>query len=414
MSTWSFSAGVKPNTVTVFEREPGGMLYARAWDATARDGKGNWRRISLKHRDRGRAKRYATDQAAKLQKGESEIGEGKVTLAQVFALYKQHRTPTKKPAQQVVDNTRAELWTRILGATADPHNVSLAAWDTFIASRRSGAIDARGRAVPTDKRRSIRARRVEADCEWLRVVFNWASRWRLPSGRYLMRENPCRGYAAPKEKNPRRPVATAELFQALRTASERHMMQIRKGGRGTKHPKVRSYLPELLDIAEGTARRISAICSLRYSDLILTKTEHAPYGAIRWPAETDKRERAWSAPITPRVRAAINRILADRPGIGTGYLFPAPGTTDKPLSKRLALHWFHEAEILAGIAPEKGRGWHSLRRKWATERKHLPDVDVAAAGGWASVVALKQSYQHADPETMLSVVLGGGELREAR
>jgi hypothetical protein len=27
-----------------------------------------------------------------------------------------------------------------------------------------------------------------------------------------------------------------------------------------------------------------------------------------------------------------------------------------------------------------------LRRKWATERKHLPDMDVAKAGGWRSVM----------------------------
>jgi hypothetical protein len=44
----------------------------------------------------------------------------------------------------------------------------------------------------------------------------------------------------------------------------------------------------------------------------------------------------------------------------------------------------------------------------------MPDVDVATAGGWASLEALKKSYQHADAETMLEVVLGGGELREAR
>ena len=30
---WKHSAGSRPNTVTVFEREPGGMIYARAWNA---------------------------------------------------------------------------------------------------------------------------------------------------------------------------------------------------------------------------------------------------------------------------------------------------------------------------------------------------------------------------------------------
>ena len=44
----------------------------------------------------------------------------------------------------------------------------------------------------------------------------------------------------------------------------------------------------------------------------------------------------------------------------------------------------------------------------------MPDVDVAAAGGWKSTVSLKTSYQQADSETTLSVVLGAGELREAQ
>ncbi len=52
------------------------------------------------------------------------------------------------------------------------------------------------------------------------------------------------------------------------------------------------------------------------------------------------------------------------------------------------------------------------RRKWGSERKHLPDVDVAAAGVWKDTISLKRSYQHADADTILSVVLSGGELRQ--
>ena len=58
--------------------------------------------------------------------------------------------------------------------------------------------------------------------------------------------------------------------------------------------------------------------------------------------------------------------------------------------------------------------WQAYRQKWATERKHFPDVDVAPAGGWKTVQTLKSAYQHADAETMLRVVFEGGELREAR
>ena len=39
---------------------------------------------------------------------------------------------------------------------------------------------------------------------------------------------------------------------------------------------------------------------------------------------------------------------------------------------------------------------------------------MAAAGGWKNELTLKTAYQQADAETMLLVVMGGGELREAK
>jgi hypothetical protein len=48
--------------------------------------------------------------------------------------------------------------------------------------------------------------------------------------------------------------------------------------------------------------------------------------------------------------------------------------------------------------------WHPYRRKWATERKHLPLVDVAAAGGWKGTQMLLKCYQQPDPDTILAVM----------
>ena len=161
MSKWSYSAGAKPHTVTVFERKAGGVLYARAWDASARNGKGNWRLTSLGHRDKARAKRYAIEQTAKLQAGEAT--SVKVTLAQVLSAYLEHRTTRKAKSEQEADTRRVELWSRVLGSM-DPHNVSLAQWQGMIDSRRSGALDPRGKPVPEGERKRVRARTVEADC----------------------------------------------------------------------------------------------------------------------------------------------------------------------------------------------------------------------------------------------------------
>lgn len=405
---WSYSAGERPNTLIVYEREAGGPLWVRAWDPTLSNGKGRWRRKALGHRDRERAKAYALEQAAKLMKGETDLHKGKVTLAQVFTLYQKYRTPRKKPKEQRGDSRRIDLWTRVLGGGKDPDKVSLREWERFIDQRASGAIDARGNPVPEAKREPLRARAVEADCNWLRWVFNWAAKWRTPQGSYLMRENPVRGYEVAKEKNPLRPVATQDRFEAIRKVSDQVQMDCRWNG---KRQEQRSHLSELLDLANGTGRRLSAICSLRYEDLRLSE---GPFGSIRWPADTDKTGRETVVPIGPDVREAVNRVLRERPGIGSAPLFPKPTDPSKPITSHLASKWLRKGEELAGVEPQKGSLWHAYRRKWATERKHLPDVDVAAAGGWKETTSLKRAYQHADSETMLSVVLGAGELREAK
>jgi hypothetical protein len=58
---------------------------------------------------------------------------------------------------------------------------------------------------------------------------------------------------------------------------------------------------------------------------------------------------------------------------------------------------------MTGLAP--GSLWHALRRRWATERKGYPISDLAAAGGWRDKPTLMESYLHADPETIKTIVL---------
>ena len=104
----------------------------------------------------------------------------------------------------------------------------------------------------------------------------------------------------------------------------------------------------------------------------------------------------------------------ERPGIGAAPLFPTPGDNTRPLTRHLADKWLREGERLAGVEPQVGSLWHAYRRKWATERKHLPVQDVASVGGWKSHAMVQAVYQQADDETMLRVVLGAGQLREVR
>ena len=44
-------------------------------------------------------------------------------------------------------------------------------------------------------------------------------------------------------------------------------------------------------------------------------------------------------PISPLVRAALDRIVQERPGIGTAPLFPSPADPTKPITRHLADKW---------------------------------------------------------------------------
>ena len=45
------------------------------------------------------------------------------------------------------------------------------------------------------------------------------------------------------------------------------------------------------------------------------------------------------------------------------------------MTRHLTNKWLRRAEKLVGVEPQVGSLWHAYRRKWATERKHLPDAD---------------------------------------
>jgi len=86
---------------------------------------------------------------------------------------------------------------------------------------------------------------------------------------------------------------------------------------------------------------------------------------------------------------------------------PAPSTALERVEARLAERYtvLRRAFQLVELAPPPHGLWHSIRRKWATERKGVPVKDVAAAGGWRDTETLLTSYQQVDAETVRQVVL---------
>ena len=132
-----------------------------------------------------------------------------------------------------------------------------------------------------------------------------------------------------------------------------------------------------------------------------------PHGAIRWRDENDKQGFDAIAPLSHRAREAVDTYLRENPRVGAAWLFPSPREDARPIRRDLGGRWLLKAERLAGLPKLAGGVWHPYRRLWATERKQMPDADVAAAGGWRDTRALKMSYQRADAATVLQVVEAG-------
>ena len=58
--------------------------------------------------------------------------------------------------------------------------------------------------------------------------------------------------------------------------------------------------------------------------------------------------------------------------------------------------WWYRAQTLAGLEPKRGRGWHSLRRKFASDLMDQPLKLLCELGGWMTAKTVLQCYQRAD------------------
>ncbi len=225
----------------------------------------------------------------------------------------------------------------------------------------------------------------------LSIAINWAI------GERILKENPLTDKKArAKMKVPRtpdRPVADKARYRALKA-------------------KARELPPAfgvLLDLAWETGRRIGAILGLKWCDVSFDETDDAPYGSIKWyrGATEDNKKRERVMVMNPAASKALSTWKKKCGVIGdsTRWVFEAPQDPREPLPRHVAKKWLLRAEKLAKLAHEKHGGFHMFRRGWATARKHLPDVDVAAVGDWKDLATMKRCYQHEDPETTRKVAL---------
>ena len=251
----------------------------------------------------------------------------------------------------------------------------------------------------------VRDGTIDGDFRWLRSVFNFARHHKI-AGRPVLSVNPLEDLVWPKEKNPRKPIASHERY----TRTQEHTDTVDPEGR----------LRCILALARLTGRRESAICGLRASDVLRDDVavakelaeagmderiaSHMPHGAIRWSAERDKEGSLFIAPLSEQAREELDRYLRKNPRVGDVPLFPAACNGQRTMRRDVAARWLLKAEKMAEL-PKLQRGvYHPYRRLWASERKALPSKDVAHAGGWKDIETMLGSYVQSDAATVLRVV----------
>ena len=78
------------------------------------------------------------------------------------------------------------------------------------------------------------------------------------------------------------------------------------------------------------------------------------------------------------------------------------------MSRSLARDWWENAQELAGLELKRGRGSHSLRRKFASDLMTQPLKVLRKRGGWKIAQTVLQCYQRADEESLRQRRRGGG------
>lgn len=380
--------------VRVWEPRPGSNLSIAVW----KDGKLTGKK-TLGHRDWNRADATAAEVVAALERVRLEQGEpapvaqnGRVRLGPLVARYLQ--SPSFKaltPKEQVRKRSRLEMLVAFFGpgrdvGTFDEDDVK------YLQQCRKKGLEGLPKATGQQT--------MYADFSALRSVLRWACRTKDEQGQKLLREYPLTGVSVNHNTNPEQVVITHDEFTTLRHAARR--LAKRRGPRIGDSTHYRVFLL----MVEGTGRRMGSVLALRWSDLDLER------GTVLWRGEEDKMgTETWVA--LPRHLVRVLKVWRTR-NPDTLYVFQKrdgrrgfrPGQVlayPTPFTDNAGYKWMGYIWDEAGMQKPARAGWHSLRRKWVTERKDLPDADVMAAGGWKSVSAFKR-YQRPDPETTRSVI----------
>ena len=369
---WSYSTGEwGANLVRAYNRGPKG-IFLEFYETSPETGERRRARIALGHSDRELAKAKA-DEVALAFRRQEPARPPELTLAGLFEMYEREVTREKGETSRLHDARCAEMFTRFLGASRKPKTLSRRDWDSFIAERRRGAIAPAG----VKKRRTVGDRIIAYDLKYLLAVLNWAALAGDGHGGVLLERNPLKGLPLPKEQSPRRPLVTAEQYVVLRREAAK------------MSPRIDLFLV----LAHETGHRAASIRKLRWSDVDLERK------TVLWRGEHDKIGYQHVTPLTDEAVTVLVRERSRAKAIGDAWIFPSLRKSGQCLSGDAAYHLWKRLAVRAGLPRGERMGWHSLRRKFATEMKETPLKDLCALGGWKEPTTLLTCYIRPDEAT---------------
>lgn len=368
---WAYSTGERgANRVRAFERGARG-IYLEWFEVSVPGGPRTRRTLALKHSDRVRAKAQADEVAARFRRAETPVRERQqLTLAQLFETYEREVTPHKGRTAQAHDARCFEMFLRAFGRDRRPAALSRLDWDRFIADRRAGRL-APAKAKPGAR---VRDRAIQQDLQTLRAVLNWATTAGDGSGGVLLDRNPLAGLTIPREESPRRAVLTVEQFTALRGATA----------------GMPAWMDCFLVLAWETGHRAASIRQLRWADVDLEGQR------VHCRGETDKIGNDHWSPLTTEAVAALRREQQRTGAIGETWIFTAARDPRRCASGDAVFNLWKRLAARAKLPKGERYGWHSLRRRFANDLRHVPLRDLADLGGWKTAQTILTCYQQPD------------------
>lgn len=393
MTPWSWSVGTRPYRVVAEERpDRGGRVYLRWW------GDRNWQKKATGLTVRNKAGDLVASRVAKVER-EVRVIHARISnrlavdpvetealtltggLAAVVHPFKGKYPKDTPHRREVMREMRhaVEILGDVEWATLRPSHIRT------LYRKRQAALQAKGH--DGQRGAEITVARLLAVAEWLR-------------GEEMIPAGCCRAPKGWREElggavDPKRPRHTVEELRAVLAVAL----------------KVDPRLALALEL--GAELRLGQVLRCRRSDLDLATNRLRVRGAGKKAGVVTE--------LIPSQRAAVDRALAGYLApleTGEDYpLFPSgqltKGRTDptlavcrpeqrtaRPVDRRAVLRWFHEAEALAGITPQEGRGWYGLRRAGVDGfKKESGNRDALKSfGGWSDTQVPDRIYAAQEAE----------------